>query len=414
VQSARVHLAVEAPSVFLRDRTRRAASVMLRLNPGRSLGDAQVQAIVHLVASSVPGLAPEGVSVVDQSGRLLSSGDGEAGAASDRQVAIQAKIEERYARALDALLTPIVGAGNFTAEVHADVDFSEVQATREGFPQDASTISREERAWTAAAAKEEEAAGIPGTMSNQAPTATEVAAAPGAKIDPKAAGADAAGETAGKVQENYTRNFAIGREVSVTRKPTGEVKRLTVAVAIRNPEGGTRSKQELARIEALVKGAVGYSTARGDVVALDALSFADAEAFEENWWDAEWVSMLARNVAGLGVAALLIFAVVLPMLRRTGLIGGKGAAAPAARPAAGASAGPAAPSPAAAREMASMMQEAAADPLDQTLRLFETAHSYEARAVLIRDFVRQNPERAALAVRDLLRTDKNDGGDRHG
>jgi flagellar M-ring protein FliF len=186
---------------------------------------------------------------------------------------------------------------------------------------------------------------------------------------------------------------------------------LTVAVAIRNPEGGTRSKQELARIEALVKGAVGYSTARGDVVALDALSFADAEAFEENWWDAEWVSMLARNVAGLGVAALLIFAVVLPMLRRTGLIGGK-AAAPLAPSAAAAAA--TAPSGAAAKEMAAMMQQAAADPLDQTLRLFETAHSYEARAVLIRDFVRQNPERAALAVRDLLRADKNEGNDRHG
>src|SRR3546814_18087548 len=105
---------------------------MLRLAAGRSLSDAQVQAVVHLVASSVPGLAPDGVSVVDQSGRLLSSaGGGGVAEASSKRIAVQNQLEERYRQSIATLLTPIVGAGNFTAEVHADVDFTETQATRE-------------------------------------------------------------------------------------------------------------------------------------------------------------------------------------------------------------------------------------------------------------------------------------------
>lgn len=404
VQSARVHLALEAPSVFLRDRAKRAASVMLRLAPGRSLSDAQVQAIVHLVASSVSGLAPDGVSVVDQNGRLLSSGDGGGlSGASERQVAVQARIEERYLQSLGALLTPIVGAGNFTAEVHADVDFSESQATREGFPQEASTIRSEERAWTSDGGQDE-AAGIPGTLSNQAPTATEVAAAPGASLDPNTPGAGDASGTRGKTAENYTRNFAIGREVSVTRRPTGQVKRLSVAVALRNPASGApRSKQELAGLEALVKGAVGFDAARGDVVALSARNFAAVEEARDNWWDASWVGMLARNLTALGLAALLIFGVGRPWLKR--------------RAAIAAAAGPGRAKPAeVGGEIAAALSARHGDPQsgDITLSMIEAAPSYEARAVLIRNFVRQDPARAALVVRDLLRADKGEGVEKNG
>src|SRR3546814_8418493 len=99
---------------------------MLRLNDGRALSEMQVQAIVHLVASSVPGLSPDGVSVVDQNGRLLSSpGDNAGSAETDRQIAVQARVEERYRQAVMALLTPILGTDNFSAEVHAELDFSE-------------------------------------------------------------------------------------------------------------------------------------------------------------------------------------------------------------------------------------------------------------------------------------------------
>ena len=398
VESARVHLAVDAPSVFLRDRTRRAASVMLRIAPGRALSDAQVQAIVHLVASSVSGLSPDGVSVVDQNGRLLSNGDGDGtGAASDRQVAVQAKIEERYLQSLNALLTPIVGAGNFTAEVHADVDFSEVQATREGFPQEASTLSREERAWTAQGGNGE-VGGVPGTLSNQAPPASQVAAAPGAVVDGAATTVEPA-PAATKTQENYTRAFAIGREVSVTRKPTGGVKRLTVAVALRNPASGApRSKQELAEIEALVKGAVGFDAQRGDAVALSARNFAAVEETAENWWDASWVGMLVRNLTALAIVALLVFGVGKPLMKRRAAAKGQAAAA------------------ATGNEIAAALAQERASPSsgDVTLSMIEAAPSYEARAVLIRNFVRQDPARAAIVVRDLLRADRGEGVEKNG
>ncbi|MBU1462274.1 MAG: flagellar M-ring protein FliF, partial [Alphaproteobacteria bacterium] len=110
VESAKVHLAVEPPSVFLRDRAKPSASVMLRLANGRTLTDAQVSAIVHLVASSIPELSPDQISLVDQNGRLLSKNDSDSG--DDRQLAIQSRIEDRYRQSVVALLTPILGANN--------------------------------------------------------------------------------------------------------------------------------------------------------------------------------------------------------------------------------------------------------------------------------------------------------------
>ena len=430
VQSARVHLAVEAPSVFLRDRTKRAASVMLRLKSGRALSDAQVQAIVHLVAASVPGLAPDGVSIVDQNGRLLSSaGDDGIGAASDRQVAVQAKIEERYRQSLNALLTPIVGAGNFTAEVNAEVDFSESEATRENFPKEASTIRSEQGGWTSAGGQDS-TAGIPGTLSNQAPTATEVAAAPGGTLAPPGAPGATAGAAqvagGGKITENFNRNFAIGREVSVTRQPTGQIKRVSVAVALKNPEGKPLSKKQLASLEALVKGAVGYSQARGDVVALSASDFATIEDAGSSWWDASWVGMLTRNLTALGVVALLVFGVAKPLLRAKGGLLPRPALALAGVPAGGgARAGVAAAAPghalpastaaAVGNEIAQVMKEhGVPSDADITLSMIESAHSYEARAILVRNFVRQDPARAALVVRDLLRADRGEGVEKNG
>ena len=401
VQKARVHLAVEQPSAFLRERSKPAASVMLTLNPGRTLSDSQVQAIVHLVASSVPGMSPDGVSVADQNGRLLSSrSDGGLTDATERQVAVQAKIEERYRQSIETLLTPILGAANFTAQVHADVDFSETQATREGFPKEASTLRAEEGAVSTDGAQAA-AGGIPGALSNQPPPAAEVAAAPGGAVTPPVPGApDAAG--AAKRNENYNRSYAVGREVSVTRQQTGQVKRLSVAVALKNPDTGKpRSAQEIAALEKLVKGAVGFDAGRGDVVALSARSFvpSEAEAAAESWWEASWVAMLARNLTALAVVALLVFGLAKPLMKR-------GTAALAKR----------AETQAASRTSVkgqiadAFADQALADPDTKvTLEMIEAANSYDTRAALIRNFVRQDPARAALVVRDLIRADSKDG-----
>ncbi|WP_165324536.1 flagellar basal-body MS-ring/collar protein FliF [Rhizorhabdus phycosphaerae] len=410
VDTAKVHIAVGQPSVFLRDESKPQASVMLRLRAGRTLSDSQVQAIVHLVASSVPDLSPDGVSVVDQAGRLLSSsGSDPLSQASTRQVDIQTKMEQRYLEALTKILTPIVGAGNFTAEVHADVDFTETQATRESYPKDTAVVRQEQGSWTGD--KPGEAGGIPGALSNQPPAASQVAAAPNQTLPvPPAAGTTAAAN-AGKTSENYNRTYELGREVSVTRAPIGTVKRLSVAVALR--EGARKfSRAELASIETLIRGAVGADANRGDVVALSARSFAVAEEAEvkPNWWEAAWVSTLARNVSALLVVALLVFGVAKPLLKRRATLAEEKQAVsmamadPAARL-------PDGTNPAIRSEIATALaQQALQDPSKPvTLDMIEATPGYANRAELIRNFVRQDPDRAALVVRDLLRADMPKG-----
>jgi flagellar M-ring protein FliF len=407
VQTARVHLAVQQPSVFVREAPNAAASVMLTLAPGRSLGDSQVQAIINLVASSVPGLSPDGVSVIDQNGRLLSrtSGDGASGA-SERQLAAQQAVEDRYRRAIAAILTPIVGAENFTAEVHADLDFSEVQSTREGYPQDQRALRAEEGALSTEGGPgtpgvTAPAGGIPGALSNTPPPAAQVGATPpGAPAaanplgTPEGAAAVAAA-AAGRRTENYNRSFALGREVSVTRQQTGGVSRVSVAVALRNTEGRPRSRQEIQQIEQLIRGAIGFNQQRGDVVAINARDFAAAPESTEAWYEAAWVSPLVRNGTAIILVLLFVFFIGRPLLK-------KGSAALAkraeTRSVARASVG---------GEIAGVLADRARSDLEMkvSLEMIEATRDYEARAALIRSFVRQDPARAALVVRDLIRVD---------
>ena len=410
VQSARVHLAVAQPSVFVRENSRTAASVMLTLTAGRSLGDNQVQAIVNLVASSVPGLAPEGVSVVDQNGRLLSHGGGDNGTgASERQLSVQTQIEDRYRQAITSLLAPILGADNFTTEVHAEMDFSEVQSTREGFPENQRALTSEQGQVTNDSTSPGfgtgTAGGIPGALSNQPPAASQVAAAPGAAVttQPQQGPATAASAANGNRSENYDRNFAVGREVSVTHQQTGTLKRLSVAVALRNPDGRPRGLREIQQLEELVKGAVGFDQTRGDVVAINSRTFATAEEPTASWWEASWVSMVARNLTALVVAGLLIFGLGKPLLK-------KGSAMLANR-AENRSNGRSRVS----GEIATALGDRARSDHDMkvSLEMIEATRDYEARAALIRAFVRQDPARAALVVRDLIRTDAS-GGERNG
>lgn len=403
VESARVHLAVEPPSIFLRERTKPAASVMLRLASGRTLAQNQVQAIVHLVASSVPDLDPSAISVVDQNGRLLSNPDGANGEA-DRQIAVQARIEERYRQAIVALLTPILGADKFSAEVHAEVNFSERQATRETYPQEEARLRVEQGSWQAGTpGAGGEAGGIPGALSNQPPVnGTVQAANPNDPAAQQAAGANATapgqpGTPAPaplKTQESYNRSFELGREVSVTRDAVGTVKRLSVAVALDNAPGGkTRTPQEIAALEALVKGAVGFDQQRGDSVALSSRGFAKVEETPAPWYEASWLSTLARNLSALAVVAIVIFGVGRPLLKRRAEAK---AAAPVDRSVQKQKIG---------REISSeLARTAVANPGQTvTLDMISSTPDYAQRADLIRNFVKQDPDRAALVVRDLLK-----------
>lgn len=425
VESARVHLAVEAPSVFLRDRSKPAASVMLRLARGASLTDEQVQAILHLVASSVPSLTPESVSVVDQNGKLLSDKGGVDGA-TDRQIALQSRIEDRYRQAVTALLTPIVGEGNFSTEVHAEVNFDERQATRETYPQDEARLRVETGSWEATKPGDKnggEAGGIPGALSNQAPPpplaqtqAANVQNAQQAGAATNPASASANGQNLPELaplrtQESYNRSFELGREVSVTRDAIGTVRRLSVAVALDNgPDGKPRKPEEVAALEALVKSAVGFDQNRGDTVALSARSFVKSDASAADaipFYETDWFRMLVRNLSALAVVAVLIFGIGRPLLKK--MSAGKSEAPAGATPALTAEGEEAAASSETkeqlGQEISQELIRSAQENPEQTVTLdmISSTPDYAQRADLIRNFVKQDPDRAALVVRDLLR-----------
>jgi len=420
VVQARVHLAIEAPSIFLREQNKPTASVMLQLAGGRSLSEAQVEAIVHLVASSVPDMSPDSVSVVDQNGHLLSENTGP-GAETDRQIQTQSRIEDRYRQAVIALLTPIVGADKFSVEAHAEVNFQERQATRESYPQDevgpngqptqaATRLRTEQGSWNADNAAKGGAGGnapggVPGALQASAPpTPTSPGAPPptlavgqqGAAQSGAAAGPGVPGEPPFKTAETFNRDFALDHEVSVTRDAVGTVKRLSIAVALDNgPDGKPRSPQEVAALESLVKGAVGFDQTRGDVVALSARKFvAPADPADlKPWYEAGWVSLLARNISALLVTIVLIVGIGRPLLKRWATAKAEEKTIRAER----------------AQQIGSeikleLANAAVHDPgRPVTLDMISSTHDYTNRAALIRNFVKQDPDRAALVVRDLLK-----------
>ncbi len=405
VQSAKVHVADDQPSVFLRDDAKPQASVMLTLRSGQTLSAGQVQAIVHLVASSVGGMSPDDVSVVDQSGHLLSAANqGGDADGTDKQVAIQTKVEDRTRQAIAALLTPILGDGNFTAEVHADLDFAEVASTTETYPKDGQVVQTEQGSWTSdpASGSTGPASGIPGALSNTAPAPVKPAATPNGKpagpAAPGAAPGQAAAAAADKTNETYNRSYQLGHQVSVTKNPVGTVRRLTVAVALRQAAGAKPlTAQQQQQLQDLVKGAVGYNQQRGDTVAVTQQTFVAADAAQgPKWYQASWLPIVGRNLTALAVAAIVVFGIGRPLMKRRAVVAEQRIANKSKERAA------------VGREIAGALATAQAETggdKSVTLDMIEAAPGYAARAALIRNFVRQDPDRAALVVRDLIRAD---------
>ncbi len=395
VAEARVHLAMPEASVFVRDNAAPSASVILKLQGGRSLSDAQVSSIINLVASSVPGMKPEAVTIVDQMGALLTKAGGNdgAGAASDARIDIQRRVEDKYRTQLIALLTPLVGAGNFTAEVQADVNLDESQATRESYEKQG-VLRAETGNWTGNQKDGAGAApgGIPGALSNTPPAAstlsTPQAATGNTGAQPVAGGA---APDAMKQSDQYQRAYDLGREVSVTRATPGGVKRLSVAVLLRDPEKGRRTAMEINQISDLVKSAVGFDQARNDNVTVISRKFAGADATATSgpaWYDNAWLPVLARNGTAILIALLVLLLGVRPIAKA--LMKKRDDAG--TRPALGQPIGAA---------NADGMAVAAPVSLDQ----LENTRGYDDRIGAVRGFTRDNPTRAALAVRDMIKAD---------
>ena len=327
VQTARVHLAVEQPSVFVRDAApcRRLGDADARRRPHAS-ATMQVQAIVNLVASSVPGLVARGRlgGRPERPPALRMPAATPPPARSERQLAVQNQVEDRYRQAITSLLRRSLGADNFTTEVHAEMDFSEVQSTREGFPAGPARADQRAGPGLDRRRRQRRRRRPPAAFPARSPTSRRprrrsprrrAARSPPSPRRARPPTAGAARRRADRT-ENYNRDFAVGREVSVTHQQTGTVKRLSVAVALRNPDGRPRGLREIQQLEELVKGAVGFDQARGDVVAINSRTFATAEEPTASWWEASWVSMVARNLTALVVAGLLIFGLGKPLLKK--------------------------------------------------------------------------------------------------
>lgn len=338
VQGARVHLAIPKQTGFMRDEQKPSASVVLNIHPGRNLDPNQVAGIAHMVASSVPHLPAANVSVIDQSGNLLSSEKtGGRGAGLDAtQLKYVQEIEASTVRRIEALLAPLLGPGNFRAQVTADVDFSQSEQVAETYkpnpPADASIRSQQV---SENANGSPQAAGVPGALSNQPPVpATAPLTAPPAPGTPGAATTTAAAAAANAAagRRDATTNYELDKTIRHVRLPVGAIKRLSVAVVLNHrktvaQDGKTSFKpltsKEMAQINDLVKEAMGYNKDRGDTLNVQNSPFAIADrepVAETPFWKNPtligWVLEGLKYLIFAGLAGYLFFGVVKPFLRK--------------------------------------------------------------------------------------------------
>ncbi len=332
IEGARVHLALPRQSAFVRDRRPPSASVFLQMKPGRRLESEQVTAIVNLVASSIPELEAEQVTVVDQQGRLLSAPEGnDEMAAREKQLEIARGMEERYTQRVEQLLAPLVGPGRVRAQVVADVELSTTEEAREQYRPE-SQIVRSEQTAEETSRNGSGPQGVPGALTNQ-PPAPGVALPPGVAAGAQAANADPAvvpNAAPDNTSKQSTRNYEIDRTVAYTRQPAGRLKRLTVAVLVDNlrttDEEGTVTEtaltpEQLENMTKLVKDAVGFDQARGDSVNVVNASFKgelapeDVQVDEIPLWERPLVRDVAKLLAGLIVLLVLVLMVLRPLIR---------------------------------------------------------------------------------------------------
>jgi len=320
IQSARVHLALPKQSVFVRDRTPPKASVVIGTHAGRMVSKPQVDAIVHLVSSSVPYLLPGDVTVVDTYGNLMTQNptEKELGLTS-MQAEHKQGLEDLYRNRILQILSPVVGEPNVRSQVNLVLDYTQVESTTEDYdsagkgPKTRSEVLAEERE------VKRNAEGIPGALSNTAPE--QPAATTETAVD-EAKGLSEAGQT---LSSRTTRNFEIDRVVRHVKNPTGNVQRLSVAVVLNErpappPADGSDpapdapktipyTPEELQRLQELVRGVVGFNEARGDVVSVVPARFEPVvEINTVPWYTEDAVHSGIKN--GLLGLAFIVFMLV--------------------------------------------------------------------------------------------------------
>ncbi|KAF0861164.1 flagellar basal-body MS-ring/collar protein FliF [Mixta calida] len=290
VKGARVHLAMPKPTLFVREQKSPSASVTLLLQPGRALDEGQISAIVHMVSSSVAGLPPGNVTVVDQSGRLLTRSDAAGRDLNDAQLKYATEVESRYQQRIEAILAPIVGNGNVHAQVTAQIDFDAREQTEEQYKPNSDPANAAVRSRQSSSSEQlggQYPGGVPGALSNQpAPANSAPIVTPNANANngnnanannaaanngTTASTNSSARAVPSNTHHDDTTNYELDRTIRHTKMNVGSVKRLSVAVVV-NYRADAKGKAvaltdaQLKQIEDLTREAMGYSTDRGDSV----------------------------------------------------------------------------------------------------------------------------------------------------
>ena len=333
VKSARVHLAMPKPSLFVREQKSPSASITVNLEPGRALDEGQISAVVHLVSSAVAGLPPGNVTLVDQGGHLLTQSNTSARDLNDAQLKYAADVEGRVQRRIEAILGPIVGNGNVHAQVTAQINFDNKEQTDEQYRPngDASQAAVRSRQ-----VSESDQVGSPYPGGGPGALSNTPAPAPSAPISTPPAN-QANGQTAANrnttttgprnTQRNETSNYELDRTIMHTKKNVGDVQRLSVAVVVnyRNlPDGKPLplTNDQMKQIEDLTREAMGFSTTRGDTLNVVNSPFNDTDESVGElpfWKQQSFIDQLmtaGRWLLVLIVAWLLWRKAVKPQLKR--------------------------------------------------------------------------------------------------
>nr|CBA31986.1 hypothetical protein Csp_D29860 [Curvibacter putative symbiont of Hydra magnipapillata] len=333
VSSARVHLALPNQNGFFREQQKPSASVLLSLHPGRALDKGQLAGIVHLVASSVPEMNPSAVSVLDDTGKLLSANPDAAAGVDAEQLQYVQQIEQLYSRRILDMLEPLVGKQNVKAQVTAELDFSQTESTTESHKPnqtpDSGAVRSQQLVESTNGTQPTPPAGVPGATTNQ-PPAQPAAPINGQPQTLAANGQTAAGSTNSSSKKESIINYEVDKTIRVTKGAVGAIKRINAAVVLNNQsvtdaKGVTTSvaltEAQLEKMTALVRETVGFNQDRGDSVNVVNAPFAPekAEVNDTPVWRQPEVQELARSLAWplgtLGLAALVLLGVIRPAMK---------------------------------------------------------------------------------------------------
>ncbi|QJQ94395.1 MULTISPECIES: flagellar basal-body MS-ring/collar protein FliF [Halomonadaceae] len=333
VTRARIHLAMAKPSVFVRDREPAKASVVLTLHAGRSLSDGQVNAIIHMVSSSVSELAADDVTVIDHTGRLLSKPGGAARDLDGTQLNYIEEVERSYQRRIENILAPILGSQNLRAQVAAQIDFSSREETSERFgpnqaPNEAAV--RSSQLSTSYSGSDDIARGIPGALTNTPP-----GAAPSLielqETDEDGEPINDPTQPPSNLRHDNVVNYEVDRNIAHIQHRRGQIERLSVAVVVnyreeRDAEGELArvplSDAELNQINRLVRQAMGFSEIRGDEIEVvnSPFTLERDETIEYAWWESPEIQALAltlgRYLLVAFIALLLYLLILRPLIKR--------------------------------------------------------------------------------------------------